>query len=261
MDLKQVGENAKIEFHKARVKEHKSDNRFGLHVTSMLPSKCLRQVYYEQHDDNPRLDSETVAVFHAGKLEHSHSHIAELAEHHEIGMAYDPFTDKAIDLKAALKAHPDTKNDPFWFDIIIGSTDDIIIDKKNNGEVTITDKKTKLTSKGKEKYNSSSPKPAHREQINYYALLLNRCKGITAKYGCIIELDFSDRLSKANTQPFELDNLDHTRAEMIHVMGTYKEFALKRNLPPRISGSDMDWLCFGGYCPWYTKCFDGDGIL
>lgn len=258
-DLDRIGELAKIEFHKARVKEMKEDKRFGLHVTSMLPSGCSRKTFYIQNDSNPRMDSESMAVFHAGKLEHAHSNVAGNDTHHEIPMAYNPFIDKPVDLDEALKQHPDVKNDPFWYDVIIGSSDDVLIDKINSDYI-IADKKTKLT-KTATPYKTDKPKQAHVEQLNYYALLLSKCKGINAKYGCILELDFANRLSNPNSQPFELDPIDQTRAEMIQKMAEYKKFAIKNQLPPRISGRDMDWLCFGGYCEWYSKCFDEEGSI
>lgn len=253
MNLGEVGEEVYIAFNKEVVKNVKGDHRFGIHVSDLVEPKCMRNVYYSKLMKVP-MTGETCKQFYGGNVIHAHTEFATIPAYHEFKIAYNPFTDKTIDLEKAMKEHP-KEDDPFWLTIVIGTIDDVM--KMPDGTHIIADKKTKLTKPETMLFSKpyTAIKPEHKSQLNMYRLMLNRKTGIDAKFGCIMSLDFADKFVSPKAQPFELEDPSKIRMEMIARMEELSEHLKNRTLPKR---TIIEWMC-NRYCPYYSECFDGDG--
>lgn len=255
-DSEPISTEVFIAYNKAVVDNVTSGKREGIiHVSDLIQPKCLRNVYYSKKDPSPRMDYDTAKNFYAGNIVHSHTELSNIPELHEYKIAYNPFTDKIIDLQKALKEHPDPK-DEYWCDITIGTIDDVL--KMENGEYIIADKKTKLSKPESLLLNKQFDglKPEHKSQLNMYRLLLLRAKGIDAKYGCILSLDYADKFGTPKALPFDLEKPDVTRANMIQRQSDLKKYLKANKLPPR---TIIPWMC-SGYCPYWSLCFKDSGV-
>lgn len=253
MNLGDVSDEVYIAFNKQVVKTVTGDHRFGIHVSDLIEPKCLRNVYYSKLLKVP-MTGETCKQFYGGNIVHLNSELATIPAYHEFTIAYNPFTDKTIDLEKERKSHPD-EHDPFWLTVVIGTIDDVM--KMPDGTHIIADKKTKLTKATTMVFGKpyTAIKPEHKSQLNMYRLMLNRKTGIDAKFGCILSLDFADKFVSPKPQAFELEDPTKIRMEMISRMEALAEHLKSKTLPKR---TIIEWMC-NSYCPYYSMCFDGDG--
>lgn len=235
-----------------------SGKREGIfHVSDLIQPKCARNVYYSKKDPAPRMDGETAKNFYCGNIVHEHSQLTTV-DLHEQPIIYNPFEDKVYPYKETIKAHPDfSGKDGFWYSNVIGKPDDIILltDSKN---YIIADKKTKLSKPESLLLNKQFDglKPEHKSQLSMYRLMLFKAKGIDAKDGCILSLDYADKFKTPKMLPFQLDDMDVTRKYMQSRVTELCVYLKANKLPPR---TIIQWMC-NSYCPYYSMCFDKDGV-
>lgn len=232
-------------FRRAQLKAMETDRKGQLHVSDVI-SPCMRKVWYGKNDKNKSFDTETIRPLYIGQAIHSASMVASDPKYHEITLAYNYNNDKVVDLK---KMKDTPLEDPIWWDILIGSIDDLI---QVDGEWVICDKKTT----GSIDYfakSTSKASDSHITQLNHYRVLLMKCLGIDAKYGCIIYIDTKGSMNfdKPIPIPFRLDPIEET-LEKIKKNGTIlKESMLSGKIPERT----RCYLC-DGMCSYASRCFN-----
>ena len=134
-------------------------------------------------------------------------------------------------------------------DIIYGSIDDlmkvgdkwVICDKKTTGSIGYFSKAT------------SKPSDSHKDQINRYRVLLHKCYGINADFGCVIYI--SNKIEKdVRDKPvclsFKLQPYEDIVEDMKRKATIIKDALLNKTLPKRTKC----FLC-DGMCPYASKCF------
>lgn len=223
-------------------------NRLGqLHVSDVI-APCMRKVWYGKNDKGYKsMDTESMRSLYFGQIIHSHTELAK-PEFHEMTMAYNYVTDKVVDLEK-MKDVP--LDDPIWWDILIGTLDDLL---EINGEYIICDKKTT----GSIDWFSKEKTPAndsHINQLNHYRLLLQKCKNIDAKYGCIIYIDSknSQRFEKPIIKPLRLKPIEEA-LENIKKQGSIIKKSMTLN---QIPDRTICFLC-SGMCPYASVCMKND---
>ena len=244
---KTVEDNAYFAFRKSQMKAMHTERLGVIHVSDLI-KPCMRNVMYGKNtpDEYKTMDTENMKSLYFGQILHSASDVAE-EDKHEMFLAYDYVKDKPVDLKK-LKLKPD---DPKWYDIIIGTIDDLVT---VGDDVIICDKKTTGSIDYFKKYGKVSE--GHVEQINKYAVLLEKCKGIKATKGCVIYISNSmvkDTYDKPVISLFELDDVEKTYKEMVINSMIIKDAMINDNKPNRTKC----FLC-DGMCPYATFCFDDD---
>jgi hypothetical protein len=215
-----------------------------LHVSDLI-SPCMRKVYYSKNEIQKGSNTENVKALVFGQMLHK-SLIIE-PNNNEVTLAYDYVKEKPVDLKK-LKLKPD---DPRWYDIIIGTIDDLVT---VGNDVIICDKKTTGSIDYFKKYGKTSE--SHVEQINKYAVLLEKCKGVSATKGCVIYISNSmvkDSYDKPVISLFELDDVEKTYKGMVKNALIIKDAMTNDNKPERTKC----FLC-DGMCSYATFCFDDD---
>ena len=242
LTLDTIKDEVFIAYRKAQLKAMDTTRRGQLHVSDVI-SPCMRKVWYGKHDNDKSMDTESMRALYFGQIIHSHTELA-IPEFHEIEMAYNYVTDKVVDLEK-MKDVP--LDDPIWWDIIIGSLDDLLI---IGGEYVVCDKKTTGSIDWFAKERSSAS-DSHITQLNHYRVLLQKCKNIDAKFGCVIYIDSknSQRFEKPILKPFRLKPIEEA-LENIRTNGKIlKESILKDKKPDRT----ICFLC-SGMCPYAEKC-------
>ncbi len=255
MSLENIGNEVYIRMNQAIIRKNNINHREGIfHVSDLIEPKCLRNVFYSKTDPAPRMDMSTAKNFFCGNIVHDNSDLSSVEGFHEFKMAYNPVTDKSVDLEKALKQHPDPK-DKFWYDIVIGTLDDLIL---INGEYVIADKKTKASKPETVLFGKQYDgiKPEHKSQLSMYRLMLNRTRAIDAKYGCIMSLDYADKFRSPKAQPFELEKMEVTRNKMLERLNILKQSLITNELPER---TVIPWMC-NEYCEYASLCFNGEGV-
>ena len=172
-DLSYLQDDVYFRFRKAQVKAMETVREGVLHVSDVI-SPCLRMVHYRKTDTNPSMTTESMRALYMGQIIHAHSMLADNKKFHEIKLAYDYVEDKVINLPRAID--PDSKeyikpDDPKWYDILIGSIDDLV---KSGDNYMICDKKTTASIDWFSKA-TSKPSEYHVDQINHYRVLLKKC--------------------------------------------------------------------------------------
>lgn len=257
MNLEDVGNETFVRFNQAVMRKAGGDRKGIFHVSDLINPKCGRNIYYSKRDPLPRYDGETAKNFFGGNMVHEFTLLTK-EEYHEQHIIYSPFEDKVYPYEKTVKEHPD-KNDEFWYKVVIGTPDDIILEE-SSGEYYIADKKTKLSKPESVLFGKQydSAKPEHKSQLSMYRLLFLRTKQIDCKYGCILSLDFSDKFVTPKTFAFELEDPQKTRLYMIERMTELTEYLKKKKLPERVVDQSNRWMC-NRYCQYYSLCFDGAG--
>jgi CRISPR/Cas system-associated exonuclease Cas4 (RecB family) len=134
-------------------------------------------------------------------------------------------------------------------DIIYGSIDDVI---EVGGKWIICDKKTTGAIDYFSKA-SSKPSDSHKDQINRYRVLLEKCYGITADFGCVIYI--SNKIEKEKRDiprpiSFKLAPIEETLQDMKEKAMIIKNSILLKTLPERT----RCFLC-DGMCDYASMCF------
>lgn len=237
-----------FKFRKSQLKGMETERLGQLHVSDVI-KPCMRYVYYSKTSPRKSMSTEDMRPLFFGQAVHSITQVAE-PEWHEITLAYNIATDKAVDLDK-MKDVP--LDDPVWWDIIIGTIDDVV--QMPTGEYIITDKKTT----GSIDYFSratSKPSEGHVDQINTYRVLLKKCKGIDAKHGAVIYISSTinkEKMDKPAVLPFKLIDTDVTLEKLKENQAIIKKAMLDKKKPERTKC----FLC-DGMCPHATVCFDDD---
>jgi CRISPR/Cas system-associated exonuclease Cas4 (RecB family) len=161
-------------------------------------------------------------------------------------LAYDWVKDEPLTYAQAKKI-PD--NDERHLDIIYGSVDDVI---KVGDKWVICDKKTTGSIDYFSKA-SSKASDSHKDQINRYRVLLEKCYGITADFGCVIYI--SNKIEKEKRDiprplSFKLAPIEETLKDMKEKAMIIKNSLMLKTLPERT----RCFLC-DGMCPYASMCF------
>ena len=145
----------------------------------------------------------------------------------------------------------DINSKPNW-DILAGTIDDLVYVK---GEPIICDKKTTGSIDYFKKFGK--PSDSHREQINYYRVLLKKCLNIDAKWGANIYINncISPDEKKKDIPvviiPYKLDDEEKTEKKMMERCQVIKDYMTKKIIPP----PTYNFLC-DKYCNFATRCFE-----
>ena len=123
---------------------------------------------------------------------------------------------------------------------------------KVEDEWVICDKKTTGAIDYFSKYNSK-PSDSHRDQINRYRVLLDKCYNINAKFGAVVYISNNvpkDKVDKPSILPFKLEAIEKTLQDMVEKAKIIKESYTQKILPERT----FCYMC-DTFCPFATKCF------
>lgn len=226
-------------FRKEQAKLVNSDRSGEFHATDW-EKECMRNVVYGKMGNERigHMDAEQMSTFWQGQIVHLHSNLG--GDLHEIGMAYNFVKDVVYKKNAEGKWDIPTEERA---NTCVGTLDDLI--EVSAGVFAIVDKKT-YNFKG---YELKKPYDHHVNQINIYRLLLQKCKGVDATYGCNIYIDKQDGGSKPLVFAYELRPIEQTQAELIEKANVVGEWIKTGKLPPRT----RNFLC-DGYCPHSMRC-------
>lgn len=244
--LKSIGDQAFFRIKESQVQYLEEQNKHrlgGIHVTTWN-KKCSRNIWYsaEQKHDIYTINAETASHFYYGHLIHTTTDLK--GKLHELTMAYDFVNDKIIpvwDIRSGKFVLDDTNK---W-DICIGTNDDMIDIEAVGDSFAIVDKKTYNT----EKYTPREPSEDYVLQINIYRLLINKVMALDAKYGVVAYIDTATKGLKHIEFPFELQDIDKTRAHLLIMRKEILDAKANGVLPPRT----YSWLC-DGYCNHFYRC-------
>lgn len=244
LKLDDINNHVYFQFRRSQVDAMKTERLGIIHVSDII-KPCMRNVIYNKVLPNRGMSTEDYKSMYFGQLVHSNSMLA-LPEHHEKFLAYNYVTDKALTREEALAIPIE---DPEHLDIIYGSMDDLL---EIDGKWVICDKKTT----GSIDYfqrASSKPSESHVDQINRYRVLLMKCYGIDAEFGCVIYI--SNRVEKdKRDQPtvlsFKLKSMEETLTDMVEKARIIKSAMTNGTLPERTKC----FLC-DGMCPFASTCF------
>lgn len=245
LDIDKIKDEVYFAFRRAQLEAMKTDRKGQIHVSDVI-SPCMRKVWYSKMDKDKKMDTETIRPLYIGQAIHNASMISNDPKYHEIELAYNYITDEAVDLKKMKKTPID---DPIWYDILLGSIDDlikiedkwIICDKKTTGSIDYFSKSTSRAS------------DSHVKQLNHYRVLLKKCMDIDAEFGCIIYIDSknSQTYDKPVTIPFKLQPIENTLESIKNNGLILKKSLLTGEKPERT----RCYLC-DGMCGYASKCFE-----
>jgi len=255
--LKAIEDQIMVKVRKAQYKGIETKREGIFHVTDFT-KKCMRNVFYSKiFGNNDSMDTGKMTPLWVGVGIHKVTMVADSEEFNEMKMAYDFIADKGFILstKDDIKKLYEYVGNSIekWFDIVIGSVDDLTtISVNGHDELCIVDKKT-WRSRGFKKTSASED---HIKQVNGYRVLINQCHKMDPKYASIVYFDmWQDGIEKPLVCPVELDPI----AKTIQVWKNNREQLLSAymtgSLPPRV----IDWLC-NGYCPHAKRCFQEEKI-
>jgi CRISPR/Cas system-associated exonuclease Cas4 (RecB family) len=217
-----------------------------LHVSD-LNSPCVRKVYYSKNTPKREMDTESSKALIFGQM--VHKAIILEPDANEVTLGYDWVKNESVDLKElSKKLDP---SDPRWYDIIIGTIDDLVM---VGMDTVICDKKTTGSIDYFKKYKK--PSESHVSQINKYAVLLKKCRGVTATKGCVVYISSTmtkDPYDKPTILSFDLEEQEDTYKEMVEKAKAIKNAMVNDEKPERTKC----FLC-DGMCPHATFCFDDD---
>ena len=252
-DLSYLQDDVYFRFRKAQVKAMETVREGVLHVSDVI-SACLRMVHYKKTDPQPSMTTESMRALYMGQIIHAHSMLSDNKKFHEIKLAYDYVEDKVINLPRAID--PDSKeyikpDDPKWYDILIGSIDDLV---KIGENYMICDKKTTASIDWFSKA-TSKPSEYHVDQINHYRVLLKKCMDIDATYGCVIYISSVKTLKNDRPVPlaFPLAEVDETLEKIKSNGAKIKDMMLNGEQPERT----RCYMC-DGICDYAQICFAKD---
>lgn len=233
-----------FQFRRSQIEAMKTERLGIIHVSDII-KPCMRNVIYKKVLPETGVSTEDFKSLYFGQVVHSNSMMAK-PEHHEMFLAYNYVKDKALTKQEAL-AIP--LEDPEQLDIIYGSIDDLL---EIDGKWVICDKKTT----GSIDYfqrATAKPSESHVDQINRYRVLLKKCYGIDAEYGCVVYISNSiDKEKRDMPVPmsFKLKPVEETLTDMIEKSRIIKKSMTEMSLPERTKC----YLC-DGMCPYASLCF------
>ena len=175
--LEDVSNKAYFAMRKAQVNAMQTERLGKIHVSDVI-KPCMRYVVYNKIMPGTGMSTEDMKSLYFGQIVHSKTLLGK-KDHNEMFLGYNWVRDEPISLEEAKKIPED---DPRHLDIIYGSIDDLI---QVGDKWVICDKKT-TGSIDYFKRASSRPSETHVDQINLYRVLLQKCYGIEADFGCVI---------------------------------------------------------------------------
>lgn len=244
LKIEDINNHIYFEFRRAQMEAMETERLGTIHVSDVI-KPCMRNVIYKKILPDTGMDTENTKSLYFGQAVHSNSQLAT-DENHEKFLAWDWVEDKPLTYEEA-KAIPE--GDPKHLDIIYGSIDDLM---KVDDKWVICDKKT-TGSIGYFSKATSKPSDSHKDQINRYRVLLHKCYGIDATFGCVIYISNKiekDVRDKPVTLSFKLAPYEETVEDMKQKAAIIKESLLDKKLPERTKC----FLC-DGMCPYASKCF------
>jgi len=223
-----------------------SDRLPCIHVSDLL-KPCQRYVIYSKIMP-PEFKSSTTEDMKSmifGQMIHKQIKLDK--ENNEIPLLYNWVKDKVLE-----DWFTDDKN---WhegnlWDHLSGTIDDLIYVK---GEPIIVDKKTT----GSIGYFKKFGKPSdnHKEQTNFYRVLLKKCLNIDAKWGA--NLYISNCVTPEDKGrdepviiPYKLNDMEKTEPIMMEKCKQIKEYMTKKIIP----GPTYNYMC-NGFCNYAQRCF------
>ena len=244
--MDRIRDEVYFKFRQAQLEGMQTDRLGKLHVSDVI-KPCMRYVYYQKTNPRPSMSTEDMRPLFFGQAVHTLTRLAE-PEFHELTLAYDVVKDEPIDLKK-FKLE---EGHPRWYDILIGTMDDIL---NIDGEYVITDKKTTGSIDYFSRYNSK-PSDSHVDQLNTYRLLLKKCEGIDSEHGAVIYISSSinkEKKDKPVVLAFKLQEISKTMETVKKNALIIKEAMLKDRVPERTK----NYLC-DGMCPHASFCFSDE---
>ena len=199
--LDQVKTKVYFDWRKSQMKALETERLGIIHVSDLI-KPCLRNVMYSKFNSHPTSANDIRSLFY-GQVIHQATILNDDDKYNEMFLGYDYVRDEPVSLEEAKALKPD---DPRHLDIIYGSIDDLI---KIDDEWVICDKKTTGSIDYFSKYNSK-PSDSHKDQINRYRVLLDKCYNINAKFGAVIYISNNvpkDKIDKPSILPFKLDQI------------------------------------------------------
>ena len=242
--LDKVKSKVYFAFRKSQMKAMETERLGVIHVSDLI-KPCLRNVMYSKFNSHPTSANDIRSLFY-GQVIHQATIFNDDDKYNEMFLGYDYVRDEPVSLEEAKALKPD---DPRHLDIIYGSIDDLI---KIDDEWVICDKKTTGSIDYFSKYNSK-PSDSHKDQINRYRVLLDKCYNINAKFGAVIYISNNvpkDKIDKPSILPFKLDQIEKTLQDMVEKAKIIKASYNEKILPERT----FCYMC-DNFCPFATKCF------
>ena len=245
LKLEDINNEIYFEFRRSQMDALKTERLGKIHVSDII-SPCMRKVTYKNITPNQSMSTEDMKSLYFGQVVHSNSQIAVNDNYHEMFFAYNYVTDTSYTKEEAMLIPVD---DPQHLDIIYGSADDVM---QVGGKWVICDKKTtgSIDYFGKATAKASD---SHKDQINRYRVLLNKCYGIDADFGCVIYISNrieKDKRDKPAILSFKLKPIEETLPDMIEKANIIKDSFTNGTLPPRTK----NFLC-DGMCSFSSMCF------
>ena len=208
LTLDKVKSKVYFAWRKAQMKALETERLGTIHVSDLI-KPCLRNVMYGKFTKQSSSADSIRSLFY-GQAVHKITVLSDL-NYNEMFLGYDYVKDEPVSIEEAQAMKPD---DPRHLDIIYGSIDDLI---KIEDEWIICDKKTTGSIDYFSKYNSK-PSDSHKDQINRYRVLLDKCYNINAKFGAVVYISNNvpkDKVDKPSVLPFKLEAIEKTLQDMV----------------------------------------------
>ena len=245
-----IAEAAYFAFRKAQLKAMHTERLGLIHVTDII-KECPRMQYYGKHITTGINTRDMKSLFY-GQAVHKCTNMSTNPKDNELFFAWDFMNDKSYNLndaKKLLEIYPDAK-----YDILFGSADDII---EIDGEYIICDKKTTgnmdtYSLKKGEAYSN------HKDQLNVYRVLFNKCYGKDAKKGCNIYISNGvDRELRVDVIPcaYNLRPYDEMLKEVTDKCKAMRADLIFGHLPDAVKNN----ACYE-WCPHVEKCVNNENI-
>ena len=242
--LEDVTNKAYFAMRKAQVNAMQTERLGKIHVSDVI-KPCMRYVVYNKTMPQTGMSTEDMKSLYFGQIVHSKTLLGK-KDHNEMFLGYNWVRDEPISLEEAKKIPED---DPRHLDIIYGSIDDliqvgdkwVICDKKTTGSIDYFKRAT------------ARPSESHVDQINVYRVLLQKCYGIEADFGCVIYMSNQvekDQRDKIIPIAFKLKPVEDTLTTVVEKCKVIKNSLTNKLLPVRTK----NFLC-DGMCPYATTCF------
>lgn len=247
---KTIEDYAYFMFRKAQFEAMHTERLGIIHVSDII-KECPRMVYYGKFTEK-QTSTKDIKSLWFGQIVHTCTNMSTDPKDNEMFFAWDFIEDKSYTLdeaKAILKQNPDKQ-----YDILFGSADDILT---IDGEDFIVDKKTTgnmetYSLKKGEAYQN------HKDQINVYRLLFNKCYGRDAKKGCNVYISNGvDRELRVDVIPcaYNLRPLDEMEKEVVEKCKSLRVKLMVKKLPDAVKNNS----CFE-FCPHVERCVNNENI-
>lgn len=240
MALKQEVEDAAyFAFRKTQTALGGSGRMPCIHVSDLI-KECLRMPVLNKIRPIPSFSTKNAQRFYLGNLVHANSNMSN-CHMHELDLLYCWTTDEAVDGDTFHGFVGDSK----W-DYIAGAIDDVI---KVGDDYIICDKKTTDKIANKVKWG---PSDENKLQLNMYRVLLKKCYGIDAKWGCniFVDIDPASERGMVHSVAYKLRPIEETLDIMVQNAEVIKDGVVNGNIPDK----HKCYLC-DGMCDHATECF------